>query len=350
MHTGVAKNARQAYAVKKIAGEQTSAISWGTGRAVARIPRVSGGGTHRSGQAAFGNMYRGGRMFAPNKPWRKWHVKVATGQRRYATCSALAASAIPALVQARGHRVSGVPELPLVVSNSAQSIAKTANAAKFLAAFGADEDVQRVKDSRKLRAGKGKLRNRRYVQRRGPLVIYSEDDGITRAFRNIPGVDLANVNRLNLLQLAPGGHVGRFIIWTESAFKALDKVFGTQTKASQQKIGFTVPYGKMTNADLARIINSDEIQSVVRDPITTSKYQAQKKNPLKNNNALFKLNPYAQNQKRQAMRAKVAGEARKAKLAEARRKGQSTKNSAKVIAATKKRNAAKAAIGAAMED
>ena len=32
------------------AGHQTSAESWGTGRAVARIPRVGGGGTHRSGQ------------------------------------------------------------------------------------------------------------------------------------------------------------------------------------------------------------------------------------------------------------------------------------------------------------
>ena len=39
-----------------ISGHQTSAESWGTGRAVARIPRVRGGGTHRSGQGAFGNV------------------------------------------------------------------------------------------------------------------------------------------------------------------------------------------------------------------------------------------------------------------------------------------------------
>lgn len=42
------------------AGYQTAAESWGTGRAVARIPRVPGGGTHRAGQGAFGNMCRGG--------------------------------------------------------------------------------------------------------------------------------------------------------------------------------------------------------------------------------------------------------------------------------------------------
>jgi large subunit ribosomal protein L4e len=44
------KNRRQPYAVSEKAGHQTSAESWGTGRAVARIPRVGGGGTHRSGQ------------------------------------------------------------------------------------------------------------------------------------------------------------------------------------------------------------------------------------------------------------------------------------------------------------
>lgn len=81
VHTGMAKNKRQPYSVSEKAGHQTSAESWGTGRAVARIPRVSGGGTHRAGQAAFGNMCRSGRMFAPTKIWRRWHVKVNQGQR-----------------------------------------------------------------------------------------------------------------------------------------------------------------------------------------------------------------------------------------------------------------------------
>lgn len=83
-------------------GEQTSAESWGTGRAVARIPRVRGGGTHRSGQGAFGNMCRGGRMYAPLKVWRKWHRKINLKQRRYALVSAIAASGVPSLVLARG--------------------------------------------------------------------------------------------------------------------------------------------------------------------------------------------------------------------------------------------------------
>jgi len=80
------KNHRQPYAVSKYAGHQTSAESWGTGRAVARIPRVAGGGTHRAGQGAFGNMCRGGRMFAPTKTWRRWHRKVNINQKKICSC------------------------------------------------------------------------------------------------------------------------------------------------------------------------------------------------------------------------------------------------------------------------
>merc|ERR1712010_73071 len=147
VHTSMNKNKRQAYAVNKDAGHQTSAESWGTGRAVARIPRVPGGGTHRAGQGAFGNMCRGGRMFNPTKTWRKWHRKINVNQRRYAVCSALAASALPALVMARGHKVDDIPEVPLVVDNSIESVDKTSKAMKVLAALGASDDVEKSKAS-----------------------------------------------------------------------------------------------------------------------------------------------------------------------------------------------------------
>merc|ERR1719375_2558709 len=135
VHTSMNKNRRQAYAVSKWAGHQTSAESWGTGRAVSRIPRVAGGGTSRAGQGAFGNMCRGGRMFNPTKTWRKWHRKINVNQRRYAVCSALAASALPSLVMARGHRIDNVPECPLVVDSGIESCDKTAKAMKVLASI-----------------------------------------------------------------------------------------------------------------------------------------------------------------------------------------------------------------------
>merc|ERR1712127_817883 len=230
VHTNVSKNKRQPYCVNKYAGKTPSAASWGTGRAVSRIPRVQGGGTHRSGQGAFGNMCRGGRMFAPTKTWRKWHRKINLSQKRYAVASALAASAVPALVMARGHKIDDVPEIPLVMDTSIESAKKTSAAKDILASVGALADVEKAADSKKIRAGKGKARNRRYVLRRGPLVVYKSNDGVEQAFRNLPGVELCCVDRLNLLQLAPGGHMGRFCIWSQSALDALDTIYGEDGK------------------------------------------------------------------------------------------------------------------------
>ena len=102
VHFQMKKNGQHPYAVSLEAGHQTSAESWGTGRAVARIPRVRGGGTHRSGQGAFGNMCRGGRMFSPTKTWRRWHRNINVAQKRYAICSAIAATGITSLVLSKG--------------------------------------------------------------------------------------------------------------------------------------------------------------------------------------------------------------------------------------------------------
>jgi large subunit ribosomal protein L4e len=260
---------------------------------VARIPRVSGGGTSRSGQGAFGNMCRKGRMFAPTKTWRRWHRSVNTNQKRFAVASALAASALPGLVFARGHAISQVPEVPLVLDNGLESINKTKAAIAALRTVGAYADVEKVKGSRKLRRGVGKMRNRRHTQRRGPLIVYAQDNGIVRAFRNLPGVELASVNSLNLLQLAPGGHLGRFVIWTRDAFNALNANWGSFNRLSTQKSGYHLPRPLMTNSDLTRIINSDEIQSKVRPSIKKIVRHVQHKNPLTNLGARIKLNPYA---------------------------------------------------------
>ncbi|XP_010260154.1 PREDICTED: 60S ribosomal protein L4 [Nelumbo nucifera] len=306
VHANISKNSRQPYAVSKRAGHQTSAESWGTGRAVSRIPRVPGGGTHRAGQGAFGNMCRGGRMFAPTKIWRRWHRKINVNQKRYAVVSAIAASAVPSLVLARGHRIENVPEIPLVVGDSAEGVEKTSAAIKMLKQIGAYPDAEKAKDSHAIRPGKGKMRNRRYISRKGPLIVYgTEGSKVVKAFRNIPGVEVANVERLNLLKLAPGGHLGRFIIWTKSAFEKLDSVYGSFEKASEKKKGYVLPRSKMFNADLSRIINSDEVQSVVSPIKKEVKRAPLKKNPLKNLNTLLKLNPYAKTARRMALLAEA---------------------------------------------
>ncbi|KAK1125094.1 60S ribosomal protein L4 [Melipona bicolor] len=293
VHDQIRKNSRQPYCVSKEAGHQTSAESWGTGRAVARIPRVRGGGTHRSGQGAFGNMCRGGRMFAPTKPWRRWHRRVNVNQKRYALVSAIAASGVPALVQSKGHMIQEVPEFPLVVSDNIQEYNKTKQAVIFLRRIKAWNDIQKVYKSQRFRAGKGKMRNRRRIQRRGPLIVYGQDQGIRKAFRNIPGVDLMNIDKMNLLKLAPGGHVGRFVIWTKSAFEKLDALYGTWRKESQLKADYNLPYPKMANTDLSRLLKSEEIRKVLRAPKKKVIRRVKKLNPLTNTRALLRLNPYA---------------------------------------------------------
>jgi len=231
-------------------------------------------------------------MFNPTKTWRRWHRKVSQREKRHAVCTSLAASALPSLVMARGHRISDIPEMPMVVSDGIQEVTKTAKAVKLLKGLGCESEINRVLTTMKIRPGKGKARGRRHVRRLGPMVVYKEDNGITRAMRNIPAVTTAHVARLNLLRLAPGGNFGRFIIWTESAFRHIKEMYGTGKQDAPHKRGYRMPRSLMENADIARIINSNEIQSAIRPKLEPPKRTPKRKhNPLTNKKAMARLNP-----------------------------------------------------------
>jgi len=332
VHSNLAKNRRQGHAVYWLAGQEHSAESWGTGRAVARIPRISGSGTHRSGQATFGNMCRSARMFAPLKIWRKWHAKANITQRRHAVASALAASACAPLVMARGHRVNDVPELPLVLDTLNGE--NTKGLLQTLKDFGCGEDLAKVRRSRQIRQGTGKYRNSRYVMRKGPLVVYGDANAnLRKAARNLPGVDLCHVSRLNILQLAPGGHLGRFVVFTEDAFRALNNQYGTNKAECTERSGYHINRTVMNCADLSRIINSDQVQAKLRAQRTSVRaHDKTKKNPLKNKAMMLKMNPFAKKQasliaKREADRHTGRAAALKAKRSKAGRKAKATRNS-----------------------
>src|SRR5699024_5346251 len=99
-----------------------------------------------------------------------------------------------------------------------------------------------------------------------------------------------NVKHLGLLQLAPGAHLGRFIIWTQGAFEALDSVYGSDSTKSI-KSGYSLPSNIISNTDVTRLINSAEVQAVVRpagEP-TQKRTHVLKKNPLKNKQVLLRL-------------------------------------------------------------
>lgn len=228
----------------------------------------------------------------------------------------------------------------MVLSSEVEQVSKTSKAVAVLEAVGAYADVEKSKNSSKIRTGSGKMRNRRHVSRRGPLVVYGEDSGLTRAFRNLPGVDLAHVSRLNLLQLAPGGHLGRFVIFTESAFKQLDSIYGTSTMTSTQKVDYKLPRNIMTNSDLTRLINSDEVQSALAPKKEVTRVTRQKKNPLKNLGVMVKLNPYVLAMKRQALKAGEAQAAAKAAKAANAAKGLKPAGKSKAQVLAKKAHAA----------
>ena len=238
---------------------------------------------------------------------------MSVNQRRYAVTSALAATAVPALVMARGHRVSQVPELPLVVSFA--NVEKTKDAIAAFQALGASEDVDKAKASMHARTGVSRSQTSRYSMRRGPLLVTDKrvDGDKARAFRNLSGVEICDVSRLNLLQLAPGSHVGRFVVWSKAAFEALDKLYGTAPGAAAElKSGFTLPRAPVATPDIHRIINSDEVQKVVRARTEKPKPRAVRGNPLRNKKLLVRLNPYADVSIRAERRAQEARAAAKA--------------------------------------
>ncbi|MEN2496586.1 MAG: 60S ribosomal protein L4 [Marteilia pararefringens] len=222
VHDLIMKNTRQPNAVAKRAGKENSAQSWHTGRAVSRVTRIKGSGTNCAGNGARANFCRGGHMAHPLDLTKRFGRLINHKERRLAIQSAIASSQHAAFVRARGHIIDKVSNLPLVISGQAESVTRTAEAVALLQRLGCYDDVMKCWNSKRQRAGKGKMRDRRYKMKRGPLVVFKTDNGITRAFRNIPGVSLMCVDSPNLLKLAPGGKAGRLIIFTENAFRDLD--------------------------------------------------------------------------------------------------------------------------------
>merc|ERR1711881_208783 len=110
-------------------------------------------------------------------------------------------------------------------------------------------------NNKQLRCGQGKMRDRRRKMRRGPLFVVDEGaESLRRATRNVTGVDICNVNRLNIRSLAPGGHLGRLCVWTKQAFSSLERHFGSfKDNSAETKKGYALQHGVLKNADIAGI-------------------------------------------------------------------------------------------------
>jgi large subunit ribosomal protein L4e len=205
-----------------MAGKRTSAESRGTGSGTARIPRIKGG----SGRAAFAPSTVKGRQPHPPRAEKKIVKNIPKKEAKLALFSAIAATAQKETVASRGHRIEAVADIPLIVDNTIEELTKAKQVEEALTKLGVISDITRVRDSRNIRAGKGKHRGRKMKQAVGPLIVVVDNKGLAEAASNVPGVQVTTVTNLNTEMLAPGTHPGRLTLWTNGSIESLDKLYG----------------------------------------------------------------------------------------------------------------------------
>jgi large subunit ribosomal protein L4e len=205
----------QPHGAHPYAGIRTSAHSWGSGRGVSHVPRIKNGS-----RAARVPQARGGREAHPPVTAEVLIEKINRKENRRAFLSAIAATASEDLVRARGHRFEG--ELPVVLVDDFEQLERTPDVIAALTAAGVYADIERARDGRNVRPGRGKMRGRHYKQPRSLLIVTAGEP--LRAARNLAGVDAVSVRELNTEHLAPGTHAGRLTVWTRAAVKALEEL------------------------------------------------------------------------------------------------------------------------------
>lgn len=214
-------NMKQPKGQYELAGKRTSALSRGVGLGIARVPRLKTGD-----RAVFAPMTVKGRITHPTRVEKILSEGVNRKERSLAFQSAIAATASPTLVRERGHEVAGAAQIPIIVTDDIQTVARTSQLRVFMAKIGLLPDLERAKRRISRRPGKGKMRNRTHKKGKGPLIVVAGDEGIRRAARNLSGVDVTDINTLTIRHLAPGSHVGRLTIWSESALTEITNKIG----------------------------------------------------------------------------------------------------------------------------
>ncbi len=203
-----------------MAGKRTTAYSFGINLGLARVPRI-----RTSGEAALAPNTVGGRAAFPPTVMERIVERINEKEKRLAVISALAATSDKYFVSLRGHRVQ-IDSLPIVVSDELANLQKAKDVIGILEKLGIAQELERVRKGIRIRAGKGKMRGRRYKVPVGPLIVSHDVKKLLSAARNIPGVDVVDPTLVSVIHLAPGGHPGRLTIFTESSISLLNKRFG----------------------------------------------------------------------------------------------------------------------------
>ncbi|MGD6810013.1 MAG: 50S ribosomal protein L4 [Candidatus Bathyarchaeia archaeon] len=205
-----------------MAGKRTTAESRGTGMGIARVPRIKGG----SGRASFAPSTVGGRQPHPPRAEKKIVKNIPKKEAKLALTSAIAATAQKEVVALRGHDVEKVVQIPLIVDDAIENLTRAKDVEAAFTSLGIHDDLARVRDSRSIRAGKGKRRGRKMKQAVGPLIVVCDGVNLVAAANNLPGVQVTTVSNLNTEMLAPGTHPGRLTVWTNGAIEQLNTLYG----------------------------------------------------------------------------------------------------------------------------
>ena len=147
--------------------------------------------------------------------------------------SALSACIIESYVKNRGHFFK---EVPIVLDTDIYNLKKTKEIRQLLMKLGFEDELERLK-IRKIRAGKGKGRGRRYNSKKGPLFVLGKSSKLlSKVLSSIRGMDAVVVNNLNVELLAPGGVPGRLTLFTKDAIEAIkDKNLFTENFVNEEK-------------------------------------------------------------------------------------------------------------------
>lgn len=210
-------NRRQPYGPNPKSGMRHAVVTWGKGRGVSRVQRLTGGRT-----AAESPNVVGGRRAHPPRPERNWSLKINKKERKKARYSALSATKEKKLIVQRGHKFDDSLTVPIVVDDSIEKIETAKEAMKTLKKLGVKDDLIRAKSGIHIRAGKGKMRGRRYKKPKSLLIVVKDHKKAQRGFGNLPGIDVTTPEDLDIELLAPGGMPGRLTLFTESALKQLE--------------------------------------------------------------------------------------------------------------------------------
>lgn len=220
---------RQPYGAFKFAGQRASAklsrrrrdYKTAYDKGISRTPRKTTWrrGTQFGWTGAVAPNTVGGRRAHPPKADKIFTEKINSKERKKAIRSALAATLSEEIVKTRGHKFK---ELPTVLNSKIEEIKKTKQVKDLLLKLGLKEELERT-EKKKIRAGKGKSRGRKYKIKKGPLIVVSKNCPLSKAARNIQGLDICTINQLNTEMLAPGIKPGRLTIFTEDAIKTIEK-------------------------------------------------------------------------------------------------------------------------------